>query len=524
SVLPLTSQQSVKTGDAGPVRDYDHVPSPRKAMGIPLAKQIRHGGSEAAVEMAKTGRKKAAGGQRQGEGDIPSMSQPGSYGAATVEGGGSTRAWGEDLRRWREEVQKWSRKEFCEQVEAMAYRTKEMRGTKLDEKMVWRWESGQVKRPRSFYLRILAEMGAPLPPPARSTIASPPESPETVVEGSACTEDDGDMDRRGFLRGTAAAIACSGTVAAIPAKVNPAHIHDLRASVDELYAKDQYVGGAALAGAALGQYRLVRQMLDEADYDELIARQLMSIAGELAVCVGWLSYDADDQVRSRELYSEAFLLADQAGDTGLAVRALEKMSLQSTQMASKRGYRGSSREAVRLSARAIELARYDASPRLHALLAGRQAIAHAAAGDRNGFDAAIIRAKREIDHTGFAEDEAVWLRFAAASEITVHEAKGRSYLGDLDTASKLYRASLEEAGLSPRNRVNYHAQLAATLAARGDAAEAISEGLAVLPALERQVASPRTVVELRPVRQVAQDRKDDEFCCRYDALSTTSCA
>lgn len=454
------------------------------------------------------------------------MSQPGSYGVAVAEGDASAGAWGEDLRRWREEVQKWSRKEFCEQVEATAYRTKEVRGTKLDEKMVWRWESGQVTRPRSFYLRILAEMGAPLPSSIRSAIVLSHESPETAVERPACTEDDGDMNtsRRGFLCGAGATIICSGAVAAIPAKVDPAHIRDLRASVDELYTKDQHVGGAALAGAALGQYRLARQMLDEAEYDESSGRQLMSIVGELAVCVGWLSYDADDQVRARELYSEAFLLADQAGDTGLTVRAIEKMSLQSTQMASKRGNRGFAREAVRFSARAIELARYDTSTRLHALLAGREAIAHAAVGDRNGFDSAIIRAKREIDRTGLAEDEAVWLRFVTVSEITVHEAKGRLYLGDLDTASTLYRASLEEPELSPRNRACTRAQLAATLAARGDTAEAISEGLAVLPVLERQVASPRTIVELRPVRQVAQGRKDDEFCARYDALPIASSA
>jgi hypothetical protein len=420
-------------------------------------------------------------------------------------------------------VQKWSRKEFCEQVEAMAYRTKEVRGNKLDEKMVWRWESGQIKKPRNFYLRILAEMGAPLPPP-QSAVVRLPESPETAIERATCTEDDEDMNRRGFLRLTPVAITCSGAIAAIPAKVDPAHIRDLRASVDELYAKDQHLGGAALADAALGQYRLVRQILDEADYDELTGRQLMSIVGELAVCVGWLSYDGDDQARARELYSEAFLLADQAGDTGLTVRAIEKMSLQSAQMASRRSNRGFAREAVRLSARAIELARYDTSPRLHALLAGREAIANAANGDRNGFDAAIIRAKREMDRTGFEKDEAVWLRFATMSEITVHEAKGRSYLGDLDEASELYRASLTEPGLSPRNRVNYHAQFAATLAARGNAAEAISEGLTLLPVLEVQVASPRTVVELRPVRQAAQDRKDDEFCARYDALSTASSA
>ncbi len=248
----------------------------------------------------------------------------------------------------------------------------------------------------------------------------------------------------------------------------------------------------------------------------------MSMAGELAVCVGWLNYDRDDYGRSRELYSEAFLLADQAGDAGLSIRAIEKMSLQSAKMAYRHSNRGFAREAIRLSARAGELARYDASPRLHALLAGREAIACAVAGDSHGFNAAIIRAKREVDRTGFVEDGAVWLRFATASEITIHEAKGRSYLGDLDTAAMLYRDSLKESELSPRNRANYRAQLAATLALRGDATEAISEGLAVLPALEGQVASPRTITELRPVRRAAQDRRDDEFRDRYDALCATS--
>jgi hypothetical protein len=84
------------------------------------------------------------------------MGPLGSYGVTMAEGGVAPGAWGENLRWWREEDQKWSRKEFCEQVEAMAHRTKEARGTKLDEKMVWRWESGQVERPRGFYLRINA--------------------------------------------------------------------------------------------------------------------------------------------------------------------------------------------------------------------------------------------------------------------------------------------------------------------------------------------------------------------------------
>ncbi|MGH3549925.1 MAG: hypothetical protein ACRDQU_17815 [Pseudonocardiaceae bacterium] len=237
------------------------------------------------------------------------------------------------------------------------------------------------------------------------------------------------MNRRQFGGG----LASLGVVAAglsqvqIPTKVDSAHIGYFNASVEKLYAKDQNVGGGALARDGLRLYYRARKMLDEADYSEAAGRQLMSAAGELAVCVGWLAYDASDQTLSRDLYSQARLMADQSGDHGLAIQAMEKMPLQSVNLSQKSGLRGSAREAVRLSERATELARHDPSPQLHALLAAREAIAHAADGDRQGFSVAITRARREVDR-GFADGAPAWLRFVTRSEITGHEAKGRSYL------------------------------------------------------------------------------------------------
>jgi hypothetical protein len=130
-------------------------------------------------------------------------------------------------------------------------------------------------------------------------------------------------------------------------------------------------------------------MLDESSYSEQSGRELMNATGEMAVCVGWLSYDGGDQTLARQLYSEALLLADQGGDQALAAKALGQMSLQSVQLA-RDARPGLAREAVRLSARAAELARYDPTPRLHALLAARQAIAYAAVG--------IARASRRPSH------------------------------------------------------------------------------------------------------------------------------
>ena len=336
-------------------------------------------------------------------------------------------------------------------------------------------------------------------------------------------EETGDMsmNRRQFGGGLAGLAAVTDpSQIPVPIKVDAAHVRYLHSSVEKLWTKDQSVGGGSLTRDGLYLYHRARRMLDEADYSEATGRQLMSATGELAVCVGWLAHDADDQNLARELYSEARLLADQSGDDGLAIRAMEKMALQSAYLAHK-GYPGGAREAVRLSERATELARHDPSPQLHALLASREAVSHAAVGDRQGFTVAIARAWREVDR-GFADDGPVWLRFMNSSEITAREATGRSYLGDFVAAAALYRRSLD-ATLSPRNGAIYRAGLAAALAASGDVTSAVTEGMIVLPVLNTGgIMSPRTLAWLEPVRRAAaRDRTGEEFCAHYDQIGSS---
>jgi transcriptional regulator with XRE-family HTH domain len=142
--------------------------------------------------------------------------------------------------------------------------------------------------------------------------------------------DDMSMNRRRFSGGLVGLTATAGlNQIQIPAKVDSAHVRYLHSSMEKLYAKDQNVGGGALARDGIRLYHRARRMLDEADYSEATGRQLMSTAGGLAVCAGWLAYDADDQSLARELYSAARLLADQSGDDELAMRAMQLMSMQS---------------------------------------------------------------------------------------------------------------------------------------------------------------------------------------------------
>jgi hypothetical protein len=73
--------------------------------------------------------------------------------------------------------------------------------------------------------------------------------------------------------------------------------------------------------------------------------------------------------------------------------------------------------------------------------------------------------------------------------------------------------------LSRRNRACYQAQFAAALAGGGETSGAVAEGLAVLPALEETVASPRVLRELQPVRSAAEQVGAQEFCERYDKVA-----
>lgn len=124
---------------------------------------------------------------------------------------------------------------------------------------------------------------------------------------------------------------------------------------------------------------------------------------------------------------------------------------------------------------------------------------------------------------GFADDGPVWLRFMNSSEIAVQEAKGRLYLGDPIAAATLYRRSLD-ATLGARNGASYRAGLATALAAGGDVAGAVAEGMVVLLALDSgAITSSRTLAKLHPVREVAaRDRSGDDFCAYYDQIGSSS--
>lgn len=333
-----------------------------------------------------------------------------------------------------------------------------------------------------------------------------------------------DVERRDFNT-MAAGLLASALVqhVTVPDRVDPAHIRYLRATIDRIAARDQSMGGGAVLTQALRQFSRARRMLDESDYTEAVGRQLLIATGDLGIICGWVAYDHGDQQLARRLYSEAQLLANSSGDTELQTHVLLNMAMQSTHLASlatdSAGARGFAREGLRLAEQASDIARHEASPRLHALVALRQAASYAQLGDGPAFRTAITLARRELDRGPHPTDP-VWAAFVTPSEITHALSWGYLRLGDARRAVRLLQDAPQDSGRSPRNRVCDEGSLAGALLEAGDRTEAISTGRRILPVLAAgEMTSARPLGRLRPVRVAAEEAGDEEFCAHYDAAA-----
>jgi hypothetical protein len=331
-----------------------------------------------------------------------------------------------------------------------------------------------------------------------------------MMPGDVLTEEK-DMDRRGF--GLAAMGLLAGALVSsskVPANVTAKHLRELRRNASAIWTRDQHVGGSGQLREAVTQYTTARAMLDYSSYSTKVGAELQAVTSGLAACAGFAAHDAGQQPLARGLLTEAGLLA--AGDALLSTRAYGLLALQSNALGERD--RGRAREALRFLDMAEAAARHEPSPRIHALIWMRRAAAAGILDDDLTVCRAITNALRELDRGDHPADPA-WSGFVDQAEVTAHEAMARVAQGKPAPAAVLFRDVLTDRNLPPRNRALYTAQLAGSLHAAGDRAEAVSAGLEVLGAVEGDVRSARVLNELRAVRHSTDP--DSEFAARYDA-------
>jgi hypothetical protein len=303
--------------------------------------------------------------------------------------------------------------------------------------------------------------------------------------------------------------------ARVPASVSPEHVQALQSVAADLWTRDRQVGGSALLREAGGYYATARSMLDNSSYTSAVGYGLQAVTAELAICTGFAAFDAADQATARLMLTEAALLA--AGYPLLAARAYSLLAMQSTALAAKGGI-GRARESLRFLDQASHVARQEASPKVHAIVAMRRATATALLSDEPGVRRHIAAAFRELDRGGHHSDPH-WAGFVTVTEVTAHEAMAFLSLDKPAKAADVFRLVLADKALTDRNRAYYHARLAGALEDAGDRTQAVTESLKVLPDLEGPVKSARTVNWLRPIRDRVPP--DSEFAVRYDAVAAS---
>lgn len=348
--------------------------------------------------------------------------------------------------------------------------------------------------------------------------------PDVVIRQFPVDDDlkagDVDRDRRTFNTMAVGAVtalmlpAGPAMAAAAPTRVDGAHIAYLRTCVAKLWAQDRSMGGGALLRQAVTLFTRAKRMLDESDYTEASGRQLQDVTTELGVCTGFIAIDAGEQAMARRVLSESVMLTGR--DEVVTAMAYMTMALQSTMLARVSGQARFAKEALRFLDRASELARTHPSPRLHALITMRQAVAAALVGDVATADRAMATAAREMDRGPHADDPG-FLAFVTPAELLGHEASVLVALGRHEEAMEVYERVLADDDLDPRNMAFYKARSAVARLGAGDVTGSVEQATAVLPVLAGPVQSMRALMEMQAVRN--NRGVPDEFREEFDATA-----
>ena len=328
--------------------------------------------------------------------------------------------WGERLQRWRTEVMHWSQQDLVDHIVNDAYKNKEDRGTRVDTRLLSKWENGDVQRPQAVYQRILRRLGAPLPPAQRrATVSLPERRPlEALAEvifdeetDSNSQNEDGDPSvfRREFVL-LSTGITMSGFLE-LPALDTQANspvgadaIEKLRRRIARLRKLDDTFGGADTYHLYLADAEHTVRLLRNNTSTSAICNELHSVLSEQMQQAGWAAFDAGWHRPASQLYKRSYLAAIEAGETALAANAL---AFRAYQLVGN----GEHLRATECTNKSLALADESQNPSVQALLYDRGAWTYATAGMADKAARALDSAQNALnsasEHT--TPDYAAWV-------------------------------------------------------------------------------------------------------------------
>ncbi|MFJ3631647.1 helix-turn-helix domain-containing protein [Streptomyces sp. NPDC090112] len=272
---------------------------------------------------------------------------------------------------------------------------------------------------------------------------------------------------------------------------SPSTLHALRSSIEDYWRRDDEHGGETLRPAVVGQLRYVEKLLKD-QRPAPIQHGLYGIAAELARLTGWTYFDARQYQQARAYFTEALQLAREIDDHPFMANVLACMSLQAT-------YQEKPVDALALASAAQDQARaaIGTTPRVLAMLAMREAFAHATLGDRTATHAAISEAHSQYGRIKAGDPDPAWVTYFDEPKLIVDTGIAHGRLDEASIAEPLIADALErEDPANQRGRAFHAFWLARTQLRRGKLDQACHTAIeALVPAAA--VSSERLTGHLR---------------------------
>ncbi|WP_432094040.1 hypothetical protein [Streptomyces sp. bgisy100] len=293
--------------------------------------------------------------------------------------------------------------------------------------------------------------------------------------------------------------------------LSPSTLDALRSSIADYWRRDDEHGGETLRPAVVGQLRYVVDLLKEQRHTPM-RNGLHGIAAELARLTGWTYFDARQYNQARAYFTEALGMAKAMEDRQFMANVLACMSLQAT-------YQDKPGDALALVTAAQDQARAaaGATPRVLAMLAMREAFAHATLGNQSGTHSAISEAHAQFGRTSTGDPDPAWVAYFDEPKLIVDTGIAHGRLGEAALAEPLIADALRREHRSNHRGRAFHAfWLARTQLQRGKLDEACHTATGAL-ALAAAVSSPRVSGHLREFYEQLEPFRREPAAVAFEA-------
>lgn len=237
----------------------------------------------------------------------------------------------------------------------------------------------------------------------------------------ARARDDDDMHRRSLLGGAVAA-AVAPALAALPttADASGGQAAALRLSTTAYRRLDGSTPSQDLEDAVQAHLRLIQATARTAGDEHRM--RLAAVGSEAASLSGWLAWDMGNHGSARARYGAAVNAARSAGDPLLS-------AYQVGSLAQFEAHAGNGVQALNLAGRARRALRGRGPAVADAWLSSIEALGHAAAGDRQSADKALVRSRTAAEGLPAQQAPWPWVFSFTVEKVAAHRVTCGAWLG-----------------------------------------------------------------------------------------------